>query len=48
VVVWTVHSHTEFMPRHADVERWLVGRLEPLDTREFDGIQVDKARIKRE
>jgi uncharacterized membrane protein len=47
-IVWTVHSHTEFMPRHAEVERWLAKRLEPLDTREFEGIQVNKARIKGE
>lgn len=47
-VVWMVHSHTEFMPRHTDVERWLARRLEPLDTRAFEGIEVDKARIRRE
>ena len=47
-VVWMVHSHTEFMPRHADIERWLARRLEPLDTRAFEGIEVDKARIRRE
>jgi uncharacterized membrane protein len=47
-VVWIVHSHTEFMPRRGDVERWLHRRFEPLGTSEFEGIQVEHARIKSE
>jgi hypothetical protein len=47
-VVWIVHSHTEVMPRRNDVERWLRRRFEPLGTSEFEGIQVEQARIKSE
>ena len=44
--VWIVHSHAEVMPRRNDVERWLRRRLQPVGTSEFEGVQVEQARIK--
>jgi uncharacterized membrane protein len=47
-VVWIVHSHTEFMPRRNDVDRWLRRRFESLGTTDFESIQLEQARIKSE
>jgi len=45
-VVWVLHAHTEFRPRHDLVEAWQTAQLESLETREFDAIQVERARVR--
>ena len=45
-VVWVIHAHTEFVPRHDRVEAWLAAQLEPLGTELFEGIRIDRARVR--
>ena len=44
--IWVIHAHTELRPRHDLVEGWLAAQLESLGTRELDGIQVERARVR--
>jgi uncharacterized membrane protein len=44
--VWVLKAHTELRPRHDLVDAWLAAELEPLETRELDAIQVERARMR--
>ena len=46
-VVWVVKAHTELRPHHDLVEAWLTAELEPIETRELDAIQVERALVRR-
>jgi hypothetical protein len=45
-VVWVIHAHTEFVPRHDRVDAWLAAQLEPLGTEPFEGIRLERARVR--
>lgn len=42
-LMWVIHAHTEFVPRHDRVEAWLAAQLEPLGAESFEGIRPDRA-----
>lgn len=45
-MVWVLKAHTELRPRHDRVDAWLTATLEPLETRELDGIRIERARVR--
>jgi hypothetical protein len=45
-VVWVSHAHPEFTPRHDRVEAWLAAQFEPLGTEPFEGIRLERARVR--